>query len=299
VNLLPVGDLREPQVLKRLAINGLPPDKMDELRRRLPVQEGQVVDNEALKRIQQAIASFEPKLTASIVFMKGPAGDGLALVIFPIAEPSALAKVPQKLTGVVIQGLSPEAEAELRRRVSVREGAVFTREEMAEEMRRLGEIVKEFDPHLRIGSAARARRTTGPDGLLIPPDVMEVTIRIYPEGALEQFAQFSAAPPSPAPTPGVMRIRVGGAIQASKLTKSAEPIYPDLAKQARISGVVRLNIIINPEGKIFHMSVIGGHPLLVPAALEAVKQYEYSPTLLNGVPVEVVTQVDVNFTLSQ
>jgi protein TonB len=117
----------------------------------------------------------------------------------------------------------------------------------------------------------------------------------------------TAAPPPPPPpvkkeepkpvTP--QRIRVGGNVQQAKLVRQPKPVYPPLAKQARISGVVRLNAIISKDGTIQNLSVISGHPLLVPSAMEAVKQWVYAPTLLNGEPVEVVTQIDVNFTLSQ
>jgi protein TonB len=114
----------------------------------------------------------------------------------------------------------------------------------------------------------------------------------------------TAAPPPPPPpikekpvTP--QRIRVGGNVQQAKLIRQPKPIYPPLAKQARISGVVRLNAIIGKDGTIQNLTVASGHPLLVPAAMEAVKQWVYAPTLLNGEPVEVVTQIDVNFTLSQ
>ena len=71
------------------------------------------------------------------------------------------------------------------------------------------------------------------------------------------------------------------------------------SEQARISGVVHLNAVIAKDGTIQDLKVISGHPLLVPSALEAVKQWVYQPTLLNGEPVEVQTQIDVNFTLSQ
>lgn len=115
----------------------------------------------------------------------------------------------------------------------------------------------------------------------------------------------SAAPPPPpppkeAPKPATpQRIKVGGNVQSAKLVRQPRPVYPALAKQARISGVVRLSAIISKDGTIQHLEVISGHPLLVPAALEAVKQWVYQPTLLNGEPVEVQTQIDVNFTLSQ
>ena len=115
----------------------------------------------------------------------------------------------------------------------------------------------------------------------------------------------TAAPPPPPPPPAApkpvtpQRIRVGGNVQQAKLIRQPKPIYPPLAKQARISGVVRLNAIIGKDGTIQNLTVESGHPLLVPAAMEAVKQWVYAPTLLNGEPVEVVTQIDVNFTLSQ
>jgi protein TonB len=115
----------------------------------------------------------------------------------------------------------------------------------------------------------------------------------------------TAAPPPPPPPVKVekpvtpQRIRVGGNVQQAKLMRQPKPIYPPLAKQARISGVVRLDAIIGKDGTIQNLKVVSGHPLLVPAAMEAVKQWVYAPTLLNGEPVEVVTQIDVNFTLSQ
>jgi protein TonB len=114
----------------------------------------------------------------------------------------------------------------------------------------------------------------------------------------------TAAPPPPPPPPAPKavtpsRIRVGGNVQQAKLIRQPKPIYPPLAKQARISGVVRLNAIIGKDGTIQNLTVASGHPLLIQAALEAVKQWVYQPTLLNGDAVEVVTQIDVNFTLSQ
>jgi protein TonB len=96
-----------------------------------------------------------------------------------------------------------------------------------------------------------------------------------------------------------VRIRVGGNVQGAKLLKQSKPVYPPLARQARIQGTVKLQAIISRDGTIQQLQVMSGHPLLVPNALEAVKQWVYKPTLLNGEPVEVVTVIDVNFTLSQ
>jgi len=113
----------------------------------------------------------------------------------------------------------------------------------------------------------------------------------------------SAAPPPPPPPveqkKAPTRIRVGGQVQQANLIRQPKPIYPPLAKQARIQGVVRFNAIIGRDGTIQNLQLISGHPLLVPAAEEAVKQWLYRPTLLNGEPVEVATVIDVNFTLSQ
>jgi TonB family protein len=75
------------------------------------------------------------------------------------------------------------------------------------------------------------------------------------------------------------------------------PIYPPLAKQARIQGEVVLEAIISREGDVTNLRVVSGHPLLVEAALTAARQWKYRPTLLNGQPVEVVSQVTVPFKL--
>jgi protein TonB len=81
------------------------------------------------------------------------------------------------------------------------------------------------------------------------------------------------------------------------LIASPKPPYPPLARQARIQGTVKLEAVISKEGTIENLTVVSGHPLLIQAALDAVKQWRYRPTMLNGVAVEVVTTIDVNFTL--
>ena len=113
----------------------------------------------------------------------------------------------------------------------------------------------------------------------------------------------SVAPPPPPPPPvkkkaPPKRIRVGGNVAKARLTRQVRPQYPPLARQARIQGTVKLSAIIAKDGSIQKLEVMSGHPLLVPAALAAVKQWRYRPTLLNGEAVEVLTNIDVNFTLS-
>ena len=93
------------------------------------------------------------------------------------------------------------------------------------------------------------------------------------------------------------RIQVDGSLQFTKLIAHAQPIYPPLAKSTRVQGTVRMNAVIGEDGTVKSLSVVSGHPLLVQAALDAVKQWRYEQTQINGVPVEVVTTVDVNFVL--
>jgi protein TonB len=103
----------------------------------------------------------------------------------------------------------------------------------------------------------------------------------------------------PPPKPNVSRIRVGGAVQNAKLVNRVQPIYPPLARQTRISGTVKLHAIIGKNGNVDQLQVVSGHPLLVQAALDAVRQWRYQPTLLNGEPVDVDTEIDVIFSLAQ
>ena len=105
--------------------------------------------------------------------------------------------------------------------------------------------------------------------------------------------------PPPPPKPNVTRTRVGGAVQAAKLINRVQPLYPPLARQTRISGTVKLHAIIGKSGNVEQLQVVSGHPLLVQSALDAVRQWRYQPTLLNGDPVEVDTEIDVIFSLAQ
>lgn len=111
-----------------------------------------------------------------------------------------------------------------------------------------------------------------------------------------------APPPMPvvkptAPPAQWTRIRVGGAVQASRLISGPQPIYPRLAIAARVSGTVRLEAVISREGTVINLRAVSGNPLLVPAAAAAVQQWIFRPTYLNGEPVEVATVIDVNFNL--
>ncbi len=103
---------------------------------------------------------------------------------------------------------------------------------------------------------------------------------------------IAAPPPRATAPPRVSRIMEGN------LVHRVQPQYPPLAIQARIQGPVVLRAVISKEGAIENLQVVSGHPMLVPAAIEAVRQWRYRPYYLNSEPVEVETQVTVNFVLS-
>jgi protein TonB len=107
------------------------------------------------------------------------------------------------------------------------------------------------------------------------------------------------APPPPPPkvVEAPKRIQVGGQVQQAKIISKPAPVYPQLARAARIQGTVRLEAIISRTGTIEALKVISGPPLLIEAATQAVLQWRYQPTFLNGEPVEVQTTIDVIFTL--
>jgi len=94
------------------------------------------------------------------------------------------------------------------------------------------------------------------------------------------------------------RVRVSQGVTAGLVIRKIQPTYPPLARQARIQGSVVLQAEISKDGTIENLRLISGHPMLAPAAIEAVKQWKYKPYFLNGEPVPVETQITVNFSLS-
>jgi protein TonB len=119
--------------------------------------------------------------------------------------------------------------------------------------------------------------------------------------SLVRSASVAAPPPPPVvireASKPIPRITVGGNVQKGKLISGPRPNYPPLAKQARVSGIVRLQAVISRDGTILDLRAVSGHPLLVPAALAAVARWVFSPTYLNGDPVEVATDIEVTFSL--
>jgi TonB family protein len=177
-------------------------------------------------------------------------------------QPLALLKTVT-VQAVRVVGLSDEARADLLSRLPVHEGDSLDSARLGQVTR----IVKEFDSHLMVLSG--------------PTPTGEAVLTIGTEDAIPNA-----------------RIRVGGNAQSAKLIYRPVPHYPVEPKQAHIQGVVKLYALIGRDGAVKELNVISGHPLLTPAAVEAVKQWVYQPTLLNGNPIEVETEIDVNFTLA-
>ncbi|NLV31800.1 MAG: TonB family protein [Acidobacteria bacterium] len=127
------------------------------------------------------------------------------------------------------------------------------------------------------------------------PQVAE--LQAPPVVATAAVAAVAQTPGTEIEAPRGNPIRVGGNVQESRLIHRVIPEYPALARKTRVTGTVRLVVTINEEGWVWDIEVAEGHPLLVDSAVAAVRQWQYHPTLLNGVPVPVIAQVDVTYNL--
>ncbi|MGZ4733253.1 MAG: energy transducer TonB [Terriglobales bacterium] len=115
-------------------------------------------------------------------------------------------------------------------------------------------------------------------------------------GIVSATSNLSAVPKFIPVTP--QRVRISQGVTKGLLIHKQEPVYPTLARAARVQGDVVLSAVIDVNGQIQNLQLMSGHPMLVPAAIAAVKQWRYKPYLLNGQPVEVETTITVIFTLS-
>jgi len=172
--------------------------------------------------------------------------------------------------------------------------------------------------------AESLRPVLGPPRLSVPTKVPDFSARMIADdapslpitGALSGSAAIGipglsdALPGYALPVPGTKPapvvklpvpsepLHVSTGVQAAKLIFGPKPAYPALAKAARVQGTVKIAAVVAIDGAIKNLRVMGGPPLLVKAALDAVQQWRYQPTLLNGSAVEVITEIDVNFTLN-
>lgn len=131
----------------------------------------------------------------------------------------------------------------------------------------------------------------------VPVPFQIAALQVPPVTALPAAAAVAQEPVVEIRAPRGNPIRVGSAVLDSRLIHRVNPNYPQLAMRARVTGTVRLMVTINEEGFVWDIQVAEGHPLLVDSAVAAVKQWHYSPTLLNGMPVPVTAQVEVVYNL--
>jgi TonB family protein len=133
------------------------------------------------------------------------------------------------------------------------------------------------------------------DGVMYLP---QLSIPAAPSGnAFGGVIGGSSDPDSTTSGAGNLRIRIAGNVQEAQINKRVPPVYPPLARQTKVSGIVKLHVLIDRLGNVIELQAISGHPLLIQSAMDAVKQWQYKPTLLNGRPVLVETEVNVIFDL--
>lgn len=166
------------------------------------------------------------------------------------------------ITSITVEGLTSTARDELMQRLPVHEGDTLD----AAGLRAVNSSVRAFDDHLRL--------------------------MLLNGGKLRIILPTAGGPPG-------KRIRVGGDVQQTKLVVKVAPVYPPEAKAQGIQGVVTLQATIDKKGYVANLQVLSGDPVLAAAAIDAVRQWQYQTTLLNGDPIEVVTQINVNFTLAK
>jgi protein TonB len=142
------------------------------------------------------------------------------------------------------------------------------------------EAPKEIKPET--GLEAGFERTSGVEGGLIGGVAGGIT---------------GGIPEPPPPPPPAAPVRVGGNIKQPQKTKDVRPVYPPIAQSARVQGIVIIEAVIGPDGAVRDAKVLRSIPLLDQAALDAVRQWVFTPTLLNGQPVPVIMTVTVQFTL--
>jgi len=230
------------------------------------------------------------------VYRTGDGASAPAILLRQIAPPVDLNGPVKHLT---IAGLPPQARDELLAKLPVLEGGTLTPDTMT----KIRQTVRDFDEHLSVGFSSA---DGGVNIQILAPGSTPMMqsapvgtpigrkLRSMPPGSTPMM---QSAPVQMQVPPGT--ITVGGNVQADKVVTKVQPMYPALAKSARVSGVVHLQALIAKDGTIQELHSLGGPALLIQAAMDAVRQWVYQPTLVDGQPVTVQTTIDVNFSLNQ
>ena len=147
-----------------------------------------------------------------------------------------------------------------------------------------GKLIKSYDKTKELAVAAKAAADKAAADAVAGKEKADAVAAKQKEAAAAREKARQAA------------VRPGGRIMEPKKVKDVPPVYPALAQSARVSGAVMIEATIGADGKVVDAKVVKSIPLLDEAALEAVRQWEYLPTMLNGVPVPVLVTITINFT---
>jgi TonB family protein len=182
-----------------------------------------------------------------------------------------------RIKSIRVVGLPESAGAELLATLPVHEGDELN----AETIQRVSQAAKAYDEHLTVQYSAMERTPSGGT---------DVSLAISAPG-------IRPAVQTVASTAGAMQ--VDSDVESALIVRKVAPVYPPLAKSARVAGAVRLSAVIGRDGTVQELHSLDGPALLIQAAMDAVKQWIYKPTLLNGNPVPVQTTIIINFTLAE
>jgi TonB family protein len=218
------------------------------------------------------------QITVSFRFPAAGAGVERGAVSSPVLSG---VEEPLRVRSITVAGLSEEATADLLAHLPVERGDIATPETML----KLPALVKQFDPHFHAMIAVRPWNGAQREWMVYISPVTS--------------ARSADAPKLAENSSGADPIRVGGNIQHARLIFQTPPSYPIEAKQQKIEGTVKLEVTIGKDGKVSNVKVLSGDPILVTPSVDSVRQWIYEPTLLNGNPTGVITQVDVNYTLAR
>lgn len=209
------------------------------------------------------------------------------IILVPLLNTAKIAWQP---TPVILYAPPPPAPP------VVVQPSVPSRAVATQSLRQVFRAVFTASRHIPVSISTLPDPTPAPD---LPWSGTANAIQLGPPAIGAESKNVAQSVSSAQSAPKSSSIRVGTGVQSAKLLAQPKPAYPPLAKAARISGVVRLQALIGRDGTIRNLQLIGGPPLLVAAALDAVRRWIYQPTLLNGEPVEVFTEIEVHFTLNQ
>jgi TonB family protein len=257
-----------------VVVSGFPEPILSKMRARMEVFQGRPYSMELRAEIARAAKEVDP--AARVPFMTQiETPEGSLVTTFSVTNSEIRYTVPGGPAQIDVSLLSEPLRSTMRARLAPFEGQQYSRDLRNKVL----DAAREIDARAAVG---RVQQSRAADGRLIT--TLGITLYEAPQ----------ASPPT-----SETRIPVSGADQSARLINMVRPQYPPLARQARIQGTVRFGAVIDKEGRVSRLTLVSGHPLLVQAAQEAVRQWTYQPALLDGQPVEVFTEIDVNFTVPQ